>query len=113
VSGLGPKFILRVYLQNASNTPILNTRLVFSYDSQLYMVKSISGVNSTIPVPILLPGPKHCYEAEVMCVDAQGRGGQIVVLLISTERNTTTNRYCNYYIHFLLYIDYNSYPILY
>ena len=92
VSGLGPKFILRIFLQNSGSSPLLGSKIIFSYDSSLYVVKCLGGANHTIVVPILLPGPKHCFEAEVLCVDPQGRAGQIVILLSSAPKSGV-NRY--------------------
>lgn len=84
VKGLGPRFLLSIQLQNVGQTPILGTRLMFSFDSSLYSF-GYGGPGlkprQCIPVPILLPGPKHVFEAELLSTDPQGRAGQVLVLL--------------------------------
>jgi hypothetical protein len=32
-------------------------------------------------VPILIPGVKHTYETEILCVDPLGRGGNVLIFL--------------------------------
>jgi len=81
VQGLGPKFLLRISLQNASSHPILQTRIVFSFDPNLYVMGYDHNSCQNITVPVLLPGPKQLVETQVLCVDEQGRAGTILVLL--------------------------------
>jgi hypothetical protein len=92
VSGLGPKFLLRISLQNAGSSAVLNSKLVFSYDSALYSVRGVGSRNASVPVPALLPGPKHCFEAEAVSIDPQGRAAQIILMLVSMEKGAAANR---------------------
>lgn len=105
VKGLGPRFQLCVYLQNAGQTPVLGSVLLFSFDANLYqfgygtnMVEpeenDFSGSSKTgsalhskqcISVPILLPGPRHIVEAEILSVDAAGRAGSVLILLANAK----------------------------
>ena len=111
VHGLGPKFILRIFLQNAGSSPLLGSKIIFSYDSTIYVVKSLGGVNHSIPVSILLPGPKHCFEAEVVCIDSQGRAGQIILMLSSAQKDGGS-RYVILQIYTMLSTALSSVPLL-
>eukprot|EP01038_Epipyxis_sp_PR26KG_P009508 gene9508-12808_t len=84
VMGLGPKFQLKITLQNASTQPIFQSRILFSYDNNLYVMGHDVNSSQNIIVPILLPGPKHIIETQVLCIDPQGRAGQLQLLLYST-----------------------------
>jgi len=55
VHGLGPKFVLRISLQNASAYPILQSRLVLSFDPALYCMGFDHRSLQNISVPVLLP----------------------------------------------------------
>ena len=82
VEGLGPKFLMKLTLQNTGSTPILTSRLLFSFDDSLYyMGYSSASSSQSISIPILIPGPKLTYEAEVLNIDPTGRAGQILVLM--------------------------------
>jgi hypothetical protein len=83
VEGLGPKFVMKLILQNTGTTPVFNSRLLFSFDDELYCMgyNSTSSASQSILVPILIPGPKLTYEAEVLNIDPIGRAGQILVLM--------------------------------
>lgn len=81
VQGLGPKFVLRVTLQATGTHPVLQTRLIFSYNTDYYIMGHCPESQQSIAVPILLPGPKHVIETQILNTDAQGRAGQVVVML--------------------------------
>jgi len=90
VKGLGPRFLLCIYLQNVGHTPVMGLRLMFNYDSTLYSCGygeegGSSGQKHSIPIPIILPGPKHVVEAEMLSIDPMGRAGQVLVLLGSSS----------------------------
>ena len=81
VQGLGPKFTLKITLQNGGAHPIVQSRLLFSFDSELYVMGHDRHSKQCIVVPFLLPGPKHTIEAEILSVDPQGRAGTVLLLL--------------------------------
>jgi len=81
VMGIGPKFLIKISLQNSGNQPILNSKLLFIYDDELYAIGYSKRSVPVISVPILLPGPKHSVETEVMNIDPQGKAGQVVILM--------------------------------
>lgn len=91
VHGLGPKFQLKLLLQNAGTHPIFQSRIVFSYDEELYRMGYDVNSQQCIMVPVLLPGPKQIFETQTMCIDPQGRAGQILVLLYNVAASSTVS----------------------
>jgi hypothetical protein len=83
VEGLGPKFVMKLTLQNTGTLPVLNSRLLFSFDDEMYCMGYAASSNASqcIMVPMLIPGPKLTFEAEVLNIDPLGRAGQILVLM--------------------------------
>jgi len=81
VQGLGPKFLLTVTLQATGTTPVLQTRLIFTYNSEYYVMGHSPTSQHCINVPLLLPGPKQKFQTEILNTDPQGRAGQVVVML--------------------------------
>ena len=81
VQGLGPKFLLKITLQNSGTQPVMHARLLFSFDSELYVMGHDANSRQCIVMPLLLPGPKHTVEAEILSVDPQGRAGAVLLLL--------------------------------
>jgi hypothetical protein len=81
--GLGPNFMLKITLQNIGSTPVLNAKLLFAFDPDLYVMGHKGDVPSlhSIPVKMLLPGPKHLCEACVRSIDPMGSSGDVLVLL--------------------------------
>ena len=55
VQGLGPKFLLRVTLQNGGSTSLTQSRLVFSFDESQYQMGFEANSRQSIYVPVLLP----------------------------------------------------------
>ena len=93
------------------------SRIVFSYDEDLYRMGYDVNSQQCIMVPILLPvskiyllivifnshvidlqGPKQIFETETLCIDPQGRAGQILVLLYNVAASSTV-RYCSVVCH--------------
>lgn len=89
VHGLGPKFQLKLVLQNAGSHPIFQSRIVFSFDEELYRMGYDATSQQNIVVPILLPGPKQTVETQVKCIDPQGRAGQILVLMYNVAASSS------------------------
>jgi hypothetical protein len=55
VNSLGPKFLLKVSLQNAGSQPLLQSRLLFTFDPDLYVMGQDANSNQCINIPFLLP----------------------------------------------------------
>ena len=65
VAGLGPRFLLRLTLQNTSSGggaagsglggALLNTRIVVLFDERIYSMTSPQGGGQILCVPVLLP----------------------------------------------------------
>jgi hypothetical protein len=86
VDGLGPKFLMKLTLQNTGTAPVVNSRLLFSFDENAYCMgyaaaASSSSASQCILVPMLIPGPRFTYEAEILNIDPAGRAGQVLVLM--------------------------------
>ena len=83
VDGLGPKFVMKLTLQNTGSAPVVNSRLLFSFDEDVYCMGYTASNNTSqcIVVPMLIPGPKLTYEAEILNIDPAGRAGEILVLM--------------------------------
>jgi hypothetical protein len=79
---LGPKFTLKITLQNSSPQPILRSRLMLTFDQNLYVMGHAENSYQSMTIPILLPGPKHVIETQILSCDPQGRAGQILIMLL-------------------------------
>ena len=90
VMGLGPAFLLKVTLQNTGGKPIIQSRLNFSYDPNIYAMGYKKNSIQCLPVPILLPGPKHIAESEIRCVDSLGGPGVVYVILTSSQSDASS-----------------------
>ena len=91
VEGLGPKFVMKMTLHNSGQYPLYNSTLVFSFQDDIYMLgdrqdnENVHALNYNssyhVNVPLLLPSIKCIYENEITNIDAQGRAGQVMVIL--------------------------------
>jgi hypothetical protein len=57
------------------------SRLVFSFDVDQYVMGFDANSQQSIFVPVLLPGPRVIFETQILSVDPMGRSGQIMCLL--------------------------------
>ena len=89
VNGLGPKFLLRITLFNSSNTPIFGSFINFTYNPAYYVMGYSRDSLPSMPVPILLPGPKQIFETEIKCIDETGRSDNILVIVSSPLKDKT------------------------
>ncbi len=64
--GLGPKFIIKLHLQNGGAKPVSDLTITFSYNSELYNLPS-----PVFSVPLLLPVRVCCAHRDV-CVAGLG-----------------------------------------
>lgn len=89
VIGLGPKFIVKVILQNTGPRPIYQSKLNISYDPNMYVMGYSRSSLQCCTIPVLLPGPKHIIETEIKSIDAQGRATSVLVILSPTSPSAT------------------------
>ena len=89
VNGLGPKFLLRVSLRNTNNSPIFGCYINFSFNPSYYSMGYNRDSAPSVPVPVLLPGPKQIFETEIKCVHANGRGDSVLVIVSSPSTDNT------------------------
>ena len=72
MQGLGPKFTLKISLQNLGSRPLLGASIFFTFDATCYALAS-----PAVRIPALLPGPKQVVEVPVGSIDPYGRAGQV------------------------------------
>ena len=84
VQGLGPTFLLKVTLQNSGTFPVMQSILIFSFDSELYIMGHNDKSKQSVKVPVLLTGPKHIFDTEIQSIDPQGKSGQLLVYLYNS-----------------------------
>lgn len=84
VQGLGPNFLIKVTLQNAGSIPVIQSLMIFSFDSALYVMGHKNTSKQVIQIPLLLTGPKHEIETEIQSIDPQGKSGQLLIYLYNS-----------------------------
>ena len=80
VQGLGPRFKLKLNLQNTGTKAVCDMAVTFAYNAMLYRLKS-----SVVHVPLLVPGLLYCLNAELDCIDVAGGADAIRVFVCSTK----------------------------
>ena len=90
VQGLGPIFLLKVTLQNLGNFPVMQSMLLFSFDSELYIMGHNNKSKQIIHVPVLLTGPKHDFETEIQSIDPQGKSGQLLIYVCNNTYSVSS-----------------------
>ena len=67
VQGLGPKFKIKLSLQNTGSKAVSELEVALNYNALLYRVRA-----AIFDVPLLIPGLVHRLDAELECVDENG-----------------------------------------
>ena len=80
VQGLGPRFKLKLNLQNTGSKAVCDMAVTFSYNAMLYRLKS-----PLVRVPLLVPGLLYRLDAELDCIDEAGGADAIRVFVCSTK----------------------------
>ena len=80
VQGLGPRFKLKLNLQNTGSKAVCDMVVTFSYNAMLYRLKQ-----SLVRVPLLVPGLLYRLDAELDCIDEQGGADSIRVFVCTTK----------------------------
>jgi len=80
VQGLGPKFLLRVELHNGGNRTLSATPVGIVYDHGIYQL-----AESSILVPLLLPGLISTNTIEVECLDENAPPGVLRIVVLNRE----------------------------
>jgi len=80
VQGLGPRFKVKLELQNNGSKTVTGMSVAVNYNTMLYRLKQ-----SVFSVPILVPGLSHRLDAEVECVDERGGADAIRVFVCSAK----------------------------
>ena len=90
VLGLGPKFLLRISLQNTGKAAYFGSTLSFSFNPAYYCMGYSRDSLPSMPVPLLLPGPKQIFETEIKCIDVHGRADNVLVVVAPSEKVNTS-----------------------
>ena len=80
VQGLGPRFKLKLNLQNTGSKAVCDMVVTFAYNAMLYRLKS-----SLVRVPLLVPGLLYRLDAELECIDETGGADAIRIFVCSTK----------------------------
>jgi len=80
VQGLGPRFKLKLNLQNTGTRAVTDMVVTFAYNAMLYRLKS-----SLVRVPLLVPGLLYRLDAELDCIDETGGADAIRVFVCSAK----------------------------
>ena len=81
VQGLGPRFKIKLSLQNTGSKGVPNLYVVLNYNSLLYRVQK-----SIFDVPMLVPGLMHRIDAELESVDEAGTPDVVRVYVCAMKR---------------------------
>ena len=63
----------------------MQSMLVFSFDSELYIMGHNNKSKQIIQIPLLLTGPKHDFETEIQSIDPQGKSGQLLIYIYNNS----------------------------
>lgn len=80
VQGLGPRFKIKLTLQNTGTKHVADLSVVINYNALLYKVKS-----SVFRVPILIPGVGYRVDVELECIDENGASDTVRVFVCSAK----------------------------
>ena len=76
VQGLGPKFKIKLNLQNTGSKAVSDLSVALNYNCALYRLKT-----AVFGVPLLVPGLVHRLDAELECVDENGTADVVRVFV--------------------------------
>lgn len=85
VQGLGPRFKIKLSLQNTGSKPVIDHAVCLNYNSLLYRVKA-----AVFNLPVLIPGLTHRLDAELECIDENGSADVVRVFVIPKDAHVPT-----------------------
>ena len=80
VQGLGPKFKLKLNVQNTGGKSVTHLAVTFNFNAMLYKLKQ-----PLYHVPLLLPGVPYKIDAELECIDENGGADAIRVIVCNPK----------------------------
>ena len=80
VQGLGPKFKIKLNLQNAGSKAVSDLCIAVVFNALLYRVKT-----GIFDVPVLVPGLGHRIDAELECIDENGTADSVRVFVCPVD----------------------------
>jgi len=82
VSGLGPRFKLRISVKNTGVTRSQDVPITFACNPAIYR---LHGRNMVQRIPILLPGVEYSFDVDVDCIDPAGTADSIRVFVLNPK----------------------------
>jgi len=76
VQGLGPRFKIKLSLQNTGSKAVSDLSVALNYNAMIYRIKA-----ALFGVPLLVPGLIHRIDAELECVDENGSADVVRVFV--------------------------------
>ncbi len=80
VQGLGPRFKIKLNLQNTGTQAVPNLSIALNYNAMLYKVPA-----SVFEVALLVPGLVHRLDADIECVDENGGADAVRVFVCANN----------------------------
>jgi len=80
VQGLGPRFKVKLSLQNTGRKVVKDMMATFNYNAMLYRLKQ-----SLFKIPLLVPGVNLRLDAELECIDENGGCDAIRVFVCNAQ----------------------------
>jgi len=80
VQGLGPRFKIKLSLQNTGSKGVSDLAVALNYNSLLYKLK-----HAVVDVPLLVPGLVHRLDAELECIVEDGAADVVRVYVCQNK----------------------------
>jgi len=80
VQGLGPRFKIKLSLQNTGSKHVADLSVAINYNALLYRLKT-----ALFSVPLLVPGLAHRLDADLECIDENGASDTVRVFVCSAK----------------------------
>lgn len=80
MQGLGPRFKIKLSLQNTGSKHVADLSVAINYNALLYRLKT-----ALFSVPLLVPGLAHRLDADLECIDENGASDTVRVFVCSAK----------------------------
>jgi Bardet-Biedl syndrome 1 protein len=83
VEGIGPKFKIKLHLENMGILPAMNLKIALSYDMRLYKI-----LKSQFKIPMMIPGCSITKDINLLSIDENGANDVIKVFIFQKSSST-------------------------
>ena len=80
VEGIGPRFKIKLQLENMGMLPALNLRIALSYDMRLYQI-----FKTQFKVPMMIPGSSIIKDVNIISIDENGANDVIKIFIFQAK----------------------------